>query len=158
MNFYPNIIHPLFFCAGASFRYFRKDRTGVSNLFVLDLSDTSNTQDPRDGRTSLMTAVLDNDEVNVKRPLYPCLSYQDGAIKLLRQHDQAVSPLVDYTLNFRHVVYYLVFQWTCLSGPSRLQPVHLNSNTVFGIIQSLFSWSDALFLPRFWWSGYSQKA
>lgn len=37
----------------------------MSNLFVLDLCDTSNTQDPRDGRTSLMTAVLDNDEVSV---------------------------------------------------------------------------------------------
>eukprot|EP00752_Nemacystus_decipiens_P010771 g9583.t2 len=46
-----------------------EDRTGVSNLFVLDLSDTFNTQDPRDGRTSLMTAVLDNDEILVGRLL-----------------------------------------------------------------------------------------
>lgn len=40
-----------------------QDSTGVSNLFVLDLCDTANTQDPRDGRTSLMTAVIDNNEV-----------------------------------------------------------------------------------------------
>lgn len=40
-----------------------QDSTGISNLFVLDLCDTANTQDPRDGRTSLMTAVLDNNEV-----------------------------------------------------------------------------------------------
>lgn len=44
-----------------------KDSTGVSNLFVLDLCDTANTQDPRDGRTSLMTAVLDNNEVRVHK-------------------------------------------------------------------------------------------
>ncbi|CAM9637245.1 unnamed protein product, partial [Ectocarpus fasciculatus] len=28
-----------------------EDATGVSNLFVLDLCDTTNAQDPRDGRT-----------------------------------------------------------------------------------------------------------
>lgn len=36
---------------------------GISNLFMLDLCDTGNIQDPRDGRTSLMTAVIDNNEV-----------------------------------------------------------------------------------------------
>lgn len=40
-----------------------QDSTGVSNLFVLDLCDTANTQDPRDGHTSLITAVVDNNEV-----------------------------------------------------------------------------------------------
>ena len=42
---------------------YAKDSAGISNLFVLDLCDTANIQDPRDGRTSLITAVLDNDEV-----------------------------------------------------------------------------------------------
>ncbi|CAN0153274.1 unnamed protein product, partial [Pylaiella littoralis] len=46
-----------------------EDETGVSNLFVLNLCDTSNIQDPWDGRTSLMTAVLDNDETLVERLL-----------------------------------------------------------------------------------------
>ncbi|CAM9901291.1 unnamed protein product, partial [Ectocarpus sp. 8 AP-2014] len=46
-----------------------EDATGVSNLFVLDLCDTTNAQDPRDGRTSLMTAVLDNNETLVERLL-----------------------------------------------------------------------------------------
>ncbi|CAM9652718.1 unnamed protein product [Ascophyllum nodosum] len=46
-----------------------EDSAGISNLFVLDLCDTANIQDPRDGRTSLITAVLDNDETLVGRLL-----------------------------------------------------------------------------------------
>lgn len=51
------------FCCCCDILSREQDSSGISNMFVLDLCDTANTQDPRNGRTSLMTAVLDNNEV-----------------------------------------------------------------------------------------------
>ncbi|CAM9253102.1 unnamed protein product, partial [Discosporangium mesarthrocarpum] len=43
-----------------------EDSAGISHIFVLDLRDATDKQDPRDGRTSLITAVLDKNPTLVE--------------------------------------------------------------------------------------------
>lgn len=88
----------------------------MSNLFVLDLCDTLNTQDPRDGRTSLMTAVLDNDEVlctmkkSVCFRVWFCLTLQKeehASICTMKKPPASVSGFVQHPSKIR----------TCLEEP-----------------------------------------
>jgi ankyrin repeat protein len=55
-----------------------EDATGVSHIHILDLVDVTNGQDPRDGRTALMRAIIDgNDDLSLallERDVDICLS------------------------------------------------------------------------------------